>query len=268
MKTYVAIVLDKSGSMARNKDKTIMGYNEQVQQLKANAKDQEIYVSLVTFNGEVYEHLWNESADKLNESSTEDYVPNGGTAMRDAVGYTISRLQETTDQNEKDVAYLVIVISDGETLNDRRFSVPQLRELIDGCQASGKWTFTYLGCSADYLQEVSRQTGVPVSNMGVWDNSRADLAIKALRATAVRSNSYFAARAAGATASCNYMSDSCDVADFTKDAPDVDKITLGFGANLTADADVKKESVTRQRTGVFASGNSVDWKKYTNKLNP
>ena len=55
-KTHVAIVLDKSGSMGDTKDATISGYNEHVQQLKKNAQDgQEILVSLVTFNGEVFE---------------------------------------------------------------------------------------------------------------------------------------------------------------------------------------------------------------------
>jgi uncharacterized protein YegL len=259
MKTYVAIVLDKSGSMASTKEKTIVGYNEQVQQLKVNAKDQEILVSLVTFNGEVYEHMWNESAEKLSEATAEDYMPHGGTAMRDAQGYTIKRLQETTDPNEKDVAYLVIVISDGETLNDKHFSKPQLRELIDGCQATGRWTFTYLGCSENYLKEMAHETGIPVSNMAVWDNSRDDTALRGMRQTAIRSSGYFAARAKGATAVCNYMSDDLDsVADFT--APDVnripDKTIASTLANAVQDA---KEKMAAKRTGVFTEGTAAKW---------
>jgi uncharacterized protein YegL len=288
MKTHVAIVLDRSGSMAATKDKTIIGYNEQVQQLKMNAKEQDILVSLVTFNGDVVEHLWNVPADQLQEASSEDYTPEGATAMRDAVGYTVKKLLDTTNPNEDNVAYLVIIISDGETNKDIHYSVASLKEMIESCQKTGKWTFTYMGCSENYLKEVSHQTGVPLSNMAVWSNSTGDQALKAMKMSTARSAGYFACRSQGMTSVNNYMNDEVGaVADFTKDNPDSivansvdnymntndnpndtipvdnsvapDKIMLGLKAKLRATANVDCKS---KQTGVFATGISVDWSQF------
>ena len=100
--THVAILLDKSGSMAKTKEQAIVGFNEQIQQIKENAKDQDIRTYLITFNASVFEHVWGEPAEKLTEASAEDYIPSGGTAMRDAIGYTLQKLLDTTDPKESD----------------------------------------------------------------------------------------------------------------------------------------------------------------------
>ena len=42
-KTHVAIVLDRSSSMHGQREKAVEGYNEHVQQLKIDAKDQDIF---------------------------------------------------------------------------------------------------------------------------------------------------------------------------------------------------------------------------------
>jgi len=223
-KTHVAIVLDKSGSMESTKASTIKGFNEQVQQLKENAKSgQDILVSLVTFNGEVFEHAWDVPAEQMQEITENDYKPNGSTAMRDAVGYTVKKLLSSTDQNEENTAYLVIVISDGETNSDVHFKPAALKEMIEGCQNSKKWTFTYMGCSKSYLEEIARQTSVPISNMSVWDNTTQVATLSCMRAAATRSASYFAERAYGQTATTNYMSDVNEVADLTVEQPEEKK---------------------------------------------
>ena len=215
--TYVAIVLDKSGSMGRTRLQTIQGFNEQVQQYKLNAKDQDILCSVVTFNGDVYEHLWNVPADELVEATEDDYVPNGGTAMRDALGYTIQKLLDTTDHTDPNVAYLVICISDGDSINDKHYKNPQqLKELIDACESTKKWTFSFMGCSLNHMYELARQTGVSASNMASWDNSNAKLASSGMRGMTARSTTYFEARSKGITASNTYMNDTAGfVADFT-----------------------------------------------------
>ena len=111
-KTHVAIILDRSGSMSSQRNKTVDGYNEQVQQMKENAQDQDITCSLITFNGNVVEHFWKQSADQLEESNYESYVPSGMTALYDALGYVIDKMM-AEDDGDEDTAYLFTVISDG-----------------------------------------------------------------------------------------------------------------------------------------------------------
>ena len=243
-KTHVAIVLDKSGSMGRTKDQAVAGYNEQVQELKENAKDgQEILVSLVTFNGKVYEHIWNEPVENLSEADPADYTPLGATAMRDAVGYTVQKLMDTTDPDEENVAYLVIVISDGQTNSDRHFSTGAVRELVEGCEATDKWTFTYMGCSKKYMEELARDYGIPCSNMASWSNATADSATKGMRRSVARSSEYFGARGRGDTKSEFYMCDVPSVADFTaEETPDVVEPNV---VDLTS-GDAPKQTVTNE----------------------
>lgn len=57
-KCNVLMVVDKSGSMAGTTNQTIQGYNEYIQQFKEDAKDMDIRVSMISFNGEVFEHFW------------------------------------------------------------------------------------------------------------------------------------------------------------------------------------------------------------------
>jgi uncharacterized protein YegL len=220
MKTYVALVLDQSGSMSATKEDAVKGYNEQIQQMKINAKDQEIFCSLVTFNGDVFEHLWCEPAEKLTEASGDDYKCEGSTAMRDAVGYTIDKLRKTTDDKE-DVAYLVIIVSDGDENASKHFSVEALRELKDSVDKTGKWTFTYMGCDEKYLKKVAQEMNIPISNVARWSNSSAELAGFGQHQNAVKMGGYYRNRAKGMTAqACVHSGDALKMADYTEAAPD------------------------------------------------
>lgn len=213
-KTYVAIILDKSGSMAQTKAAAISGFNEQVQQLKEDSKTQEIYCSLVTFNGEVFEHLWNVPADKLAEANADDYQPSGSTAMRDAIGYTVQKLLNTTDHSDPNTAYLIITISDGDTNQDKHYNVSALKELSESCQTTKRWTFTYIGCDERYLREIAQQTSTPISNMAAWSNKTAGGTKRGMSNAAARQKKYFAERGMGQVGSANY---ACDLNDAVAD---------------------------------------------------
>jgi uncharacterized protein YegL len=216
-KTYTTIILDRSGSMLSTRMQAVQSYNEQVQQMKQNAKDQDIYCSLITFNGEVFEHLWCEPADKLQESSAENYLPDGATAMRDAIGYAIDKLQATTTADEN-TAYNVMIISDGEENSSKKYSIAALNETIKALQATGRWTFSYMGCSESYLEEISKQTSVPISNMAVWGNSTIAKARHCLRASNFKMGNYYAERSKGIVQTCGlYSNDVEKCADFEAD---------------------------------------------------
>ncbi len=213
-KTYVAIILDKSGSMENTKESAMIGFNEQIQQLKEDAQTQEIYCSLITFNGNVFEHLWNVPAQELAEANAEAYICHGGTAMRDAVGYTAQKLIDTTDTNDKNNAYLVVCISDGDTRDDKHYSIEKLRALTAPCQATKRWTFTYIGCNAAYMHQLAYQTATPIANMAAWENKSASSTKRGFENIRARQQKYFAERAMGQIATANYANDMNDVADF------------------------------------------------------
>ena len=218
-KTHMLIILDKSGSMGDTdaiKEAAVSGFNELVEQAQEDATTQDILCYLITFNGEVFENLWGVTPDKLAKAKNEEFVPCGATAMRDAMGYGITKLLSTTDPNGE-AAYLVYVISDGQTNSDKHYNVEAWKELVNSCEASKKWTITYMGCSKEYLMQIAEQTGTSVGNMAAWSNKSAGAAAAGFSNQKARQKRYFAARAAGHWASDNYANDSLEVADYTKE---------------------------------------------------
>lgn len=183
MITHTIIVLDKSGSMQSAREGTIKGFNELIQQIKLDSKEgKEIKTSLVTFNAGVFEHFWELDAESLQEITHEDYVPAGGTAMRDALGYTLNKVFGS--EQPKDIRYDLTVITDGETNTDRTTTQEALKELLDSCNKAGNWTITWVGCSQESALKAARDYNIPVGNMAsytVGSNSGAELAFKGLR---------------------------------------------------------------------------------------
>ena len=222
MKTYVAIILDRSGSMYSISEEAVAGYNTHIKKFKENTDDQEVVVSLVTFNSDVYEHYWLENVNNIEMANQADYNPDGTTAMLDAMGYTIDKLEESTNPNDEDNAYLVITISDGRENASKHVDRNRLSSRIRALQKTGRWTFTYMGCTAADLQEVAQTTGIPIANCAKWDAGSKGTASVAYARSADSADKYlkhrvWAAKAGGVhTSSLNFYSDdSVKCADFT-----------------------------------------------------
>ena len=286
--TYAAIILDRSGSMWRTKAATVRGYNEQVQQIKEDSQDEnhDIFVSLLTFNGSVVEHLWAVPADQLEEATEEDFLPKGSTAMRDAVGHTIQKFLDTTDSDDPNTAYLITVITDGEENASKHFNVHALRELTESVQNSDKWTINYMGCNKVYLERVAQETNVPVANCAVWANDTVANTEFAFKESRGKLGGYFKSRASGQTASKNFhnlTADDCDcyipTRPKTDDKPDVvdhrfnppSKQELfkdamqNFGVADVQVPDSTDPHIKPLTNNVFGTGNRVDpevWARY------
>lgn len=171
--TYVAIVLDRSGSMGSVKEQTVKGYNEQVRVLLEEAAKPdrgETFASLVTFSGSVREEFFNAPIEILREMHPSQYNPDGWTAMRDAVGYTVEKLCTETDPNDEFNSYLVIVMSDGEENRSRFWSAERLAQKVNELHDTNRWTFTYIGANQD-LRRVQEQTGFKAGNMIAYEAS-------------------------------------------------------------------------------------------------
>ena len=230
-KTHVALVLDRSSSMDSIRQKTLDGFNEQIDQLKLQAQEgHDVSCSIVSFNGDVLEHSWNVPASEVNRLTLTDYAPSGSTALLDAIGYTLTKLSSQAKE-EPDTAFLVVVLSDGETNSDRRFNSNTVRPLVESCNEDKRWTIVYVGCSRQNLEGVQRSTGIQTSNMAVaaYDNAGVGTLCSNLNAN---TRTYFAKRGAiGATGftgskvaegvateslTMNFCSTTQDAADWTK----------------------------------------------------
>ena len=211
LKTQIAIVLDRSGSMGVCRKETIDAFNEQVKTIRQNSKKgMDTRVSLFTFGTVADEpKFFNEPATSLEELTMEDYVPEGYTAMYDGVGMAITRLNDLKE--DKDTAYLVVIISDGEENNSKEFNAAKIAEKIKSLEATRHWTFTYLGANQD-LSQVSKRLNININN--TMDFASTGAGVRAAQASVLCATSaYLGARAGGQTNVDNFYATDKTAAD-------------------------------------------------------
>lgn len=209
-KTYVAMILDKSGSMSNIKDVTIRGFNEHVQTLISEGKDgTEIFASLVLFNSKVEAEFFNAPVFTLRELEDTAYIPNGSTAMYDAVGYTLDRFASETDVTDLNNAYLVMVFSDGEENSSKEWTSSRLAERIQELQKTERWTFTYVGANQD-LSVISEVLKIDKSN--IYKGWKADSSTSAEMMSSSNSSleKYMSFRKRGRTSVKNFYDSSAN----------------------------------------------------------
>ncbi len=196
LKTYVFLVLDKSGSMESVKAETISHFNEQLQTVKsAESKKMKNIVSLTTFNEGVEEVFFKKAAKDVSEISAESYTPNGMTAMYDAVGYVIDKAEKIKDIGNDNVSCLVVILSDGIENASKKFTSADIAERIQKLQETDRWTFTYIGANQD-LSKISEQLNIPKGNTMSFESNSVGVASMAKKQTKYLGG-YFTARSYG-----------------------------------------------------------------------
>jgi hypothetical protein len=149
----VVVVADRSGSMAEKRSDVIGGFNTfLLEQKKVPGRCLLTYVQFNNDREVVHEGKPIEDVPELTPAT---YVPNGGTALLDALGWAI----ENTDARlarlpaEKCPSQIIVVIiTDGEENASRKFSLDKIREMIQARSAS-EWRFIYLGQGLDAFAE-------------------------------------------------------------------------------------------------------------------
>jgi len=205
-KTYVVMLLDRSGSMDLMRKEAIDVYNEQIRTIKEMTDEHEVYMSLVTFSTVVDTPvIWNESVESLNEELDEkSYKPDGMTALMDALGTTITRLDEEVKVKEDDdTSFLIITISDGAENNSKTWNVgTKLADKIKELTDRGMWTFTYLGTNQD-VALAGRRLNIPIMNTQSYDYSAKGM-VEGTRLSSIGTMTYFASRSVGERASDSF----------------------------------------------------------------
>lgn len=161
VKIYNLIILDKSGSMGTVRDVTISGLNEQFQSIRKSQEDypdQEQIISFATFNDNVdCSTKWNKPISEVEDFTTEDYSPNGMTALNDAIGISINKLKEEIkdELTSRTATVMVSIFTDGHENRSREFTTEQAKELVEEIKQGGMWTVSFIGCGDDVFDVAS-----------------------------------------------------------------------------------------------------------------
>ena len=153
-KTIYHFVVDQSGSMSGSEGPTIEGFNSQLktlQELKKESPDNEYIVSVTYFEDEVMDIVKFAPIEEIQLLSRENYRPGGMTALLDGIGKSIEAIRRKYDQEiREDLASVVIVIlTDGGENASKFYTQNLIAETIKELDATGKWTFSFLGADLD-----------------------------------------------------------------------------------------------------------------------
>jgi len=188
-RTYYHLIVDRSGSMSDCAESAINGYNEQIcriRDLGLEFPEQDIRVGLTLFNE--YPELIHagENATQIPLLNRSNYVPMGGTALLDAIGKTILAIRGKEDDRPDLIpaTYVVVVLTDGYENSSRTFNLEQIQSMIKEREATGKWTFSFIGATLDAIEVAksmafqahnSMSFAKPAMKTEVWENLSASM---------------------------------------------------------------------------------------------
>ena len=151
--TEIVFILDASGSMAHLAGDTIGGFNGFIESQKA--LDGKATVTTALFNS--HWRLLHDGIDiqEIKPLTKTDYIAGGMTAMLDAIGEIINKVQERHDElgAEKPEETLFVITTDGEENSSKKFTKAQIEKMIKHQTNGHGWKFMFLGANMDAVKE-------------------------------------------------------------------------------------------------------------------
>jgi len=152
-KTFIAMVVDKSGSMSEIKQGAIDGFNNFI---SAQKKVKGKALATVCLFDTTYEFVEdNVDLNDVRLLTNFNYRPNGGTALNDTLGTVISKVgQQIVSMPSKDrpSKVIVCVVTDGEENASKEFTSEQIKSLIEYRKEHFGWEFVFVGANQDVVK--------------------------------------------------------------------------------------------------------------------
>lgn len=214
MKNYIGIVRDHSVSMSGLRYSAMRDYNENIKSIKNAAKEhnQDTIVSVVRCGGKPYN--WTVEREVVNSSVnaiaplSEYPTPGDGTPLLDAVGEIINILGKAPDADDKNVSFLVMVITDGEENSSKKFNSTSIKGMMRDLEKTDRWTFAFRvprGHKRSLLN-----LGIPEGNILEWDQTEQGFR-EATTFTTSGINTYYKERSLGKTSTRSFYTDMSNV---------------------------------------------------------
>lgn len=149
--THIAVVLDRSGSMACVQNDMEGGFNTYVEQQRE--VDGRCTMSLYQFDDE-YEVVFEDR--EINDVPTLQLVPRGCTALFDAVGRTINSVGEklaALEEEQRPGRVILVIITDGQENASHEFTRNSIKEMIEHQESVYSWEIVFLGSNFDAYAE-------------------------------------------------------------------------------------------------------------------
>jgi uncharacterized protein YegL len=158
--TLIAVVLDRSSSMASCRVDMEAGINSFIKEQAQQPGEAKLFFSQFSDQYEVI-------APYIDIKSAPYFplVPHGMTALHDAVGKTVTdvgvRLANTPEV-ERPSKVIVVIVTDGGENVSKSWTQSMVKEAVERQTAIYNWQFTYLGANQDSFL-VGSSIGIPAA---------------------------------------------------------------------------------------------------------
>lgn len=154
--TELVFILDRSGSMGGLESDTIGGFNGMLSKQKKEAG--EANVTTVLFDDQIELIHDRFPMNVVKPLTEEDYYVRGCTALLDAVGSTVKKvenIQNRLPEELKAEKIIFVITTDGKENASREFSAKMVKKAIERNQEKG-WQFLFLGANMDAAEEAEK----------------------------------------------------------------------------------------------------------------
>ena len=154
--TELVFILDRSGSMGGLENDTIGGFNGMLG--KQKKEEGEANVTTVLFDDQIDIIHDRFPIDVVTPLTSKDYYVRGCTALLDAVGRTVKKvenIQERLPEEMKAEKIIFVITTDGQENSSQEYTVSMVRRLIEKNQEKG-WQFLFLGANMDAVEEAEK----------------------------------------------------------------------------------------------------------------
>ena len=184
LKTALVVISDRSGSMNKIREDAEGGINDLI--VEQCSEEGTCLVTLVEFSTGV-----ETVCEMLPANSVPPYVlrPRGNTALLDAIGDTLSRVEESIEAlpaDERPDTVIVAVMTDGGENASREWTKAQVFAEVTRLTEKG-WQFSFIGANQDAIRE-GGGLGVNAASSLTYDASGAGVrgAVSSFSAAASR----------------------------------------------------------------------------------
>lgn len=157
MKSELAFILDRSGSMESIRHAAIGGYNTFLRDQQAAPGHNRI--SLVFFDSGIETRVDSIPVAEAIPLDLDTYVPNGCTALLDAIGDTIDRLGArfaAIAPADRPDHVTVSILTDGEENSSTRYTWHDVSKRIQHQTEIYSWEFLFLGAGQDSIATAAK----------------------------------------------------------------------------------------------------------------
>lgn len=183
--TELVFILDRSGSMRGLESDTVGGYNALLD--KQRKEDGEAIVTTVLFD-DGYELLHDRiPLTGIADITTKEYYVRGCTALLDAVGRTITKVENAqahTLESQRPEKTLFVITTDGLENSSKEYRLDTVKTMIARCREKG-WEFLFMGANMDAVKTAGAMGIAPERSVNYHADSAGTAATFASVACAV-----------------------------------------------------------------------------------